>query len=119
MCGTAGAETAASIKTRLKDSIVFVQVYDTIANEVRGYVRDTIKCFNYDDGWIEAHGCIYNNNVLDAEFTSRDTLTMVAYRVPKRFLFIKYGTKRIEMSVTSTNPHTKINYAKYINFAKK
>ena len=53
-----------------------------------------------------------------ARIESRDTLQMIIHRVPKRFLFFRYGTKGVRMDVVSQNPHTRLSYPKVILFAK-
>ena len=42
-----------------------------------------------------------------------DTIKQIVHRVPKKFLFIKYGTKGIKQEVVSKNPHTKIVFTEY------
>ncbi len=37
-----------------------------------------------------------------------DTLDIVVYRVPKRFLFIPYGVKRLDCFISSRNPHSTV-----------
>lgn len=37
-----------------------------------------------------------------------DTLDVVIYRVPKRFLFIPYGVKRLDCFLSSRNPHSTV-----------
>ena len=59
------------------------------------------------------------NGVLDgdtfsAKIESVDTLQQVVHRIPKKFLFIKWGTKAIRQEVVSSNPHSKIVYTEYI-----
>ena len=49
---------------------------------------------------------------------SRDTLVQIVHRVPKRFLFFRFGTKAIRQEVVSMNPHTKVAYADYIELKK-
>ena len=49
---------------------------------------------------------------------SVDTLRQVVHRVPRRFLFIRFGTKAVRQEIVSSNPHTRIVYAEYVRFAK-
>lgn len=105
-----GGKTTLRIDTVTRDSIVYVPA------EGR---TDTMKCFKYDDGWVQAEGCINTAGRLQADFVSNDTLLVVAHRVPKRFLFFRYGTKYIELNVTTSNPHTRLESARYITFSKQ
>lgn len=110
-----GSHTELKVDTIIKDSIIFVPVIDSTGIT---YKQDTMQVWNWQDDWVKAHGTIYNNKV-EAEFESTDSLLIVAYRVPKRWWFIKYGTKYVEMEVVSSNPHTKLQYAKSVKLRQK
>lgn len=110
-----GSHTELKVDTIVKDSIIFVPVIDSTGIT---YKQDTMQVWNWQDDWVKAHGTIYNNKV-EAEFESTDSLLIVAYRVPKRWWFIKYGTKYVEMEVVSSNPHTKLKYAKSVKLRQK
>lgn len=43
-----------------------------------------------------------------------DTLTQIVHRVPRKFLFIRYGTKELRQEVISSNPDATIEYARYL-----
>jgi len=49
---------------------------------------------------------------------SRDTLYQVVHRVPRRFLFIRWGTKGIRQEMVNCNPHAEITYSQYIELVK-
>ena len=102
--------TSLRVDTIVKDSIVYLPQLARI---------DTLKCFEYNDGWISARGCIDSRNHFEGEFESRDSLLIVAHRVPKRFLFFRWGCKRVELDIKSSNPHSTITHAKYLDFSKK
>lgn len=106
----ANSATAARIDTITRDSIIYIK------EEGRA---DTLRCFEFDDGWVQANGCINKAGRLQADFVSNDTLLVVAHRVPKRFLFFRFGCKYIELNVTTSNPHTRLESARYIKFTKK
>lgn len=76
---------------------------------------DTVSCLHFSDPWLSMDGCI-----ADSQFTgtieSRDTLIHVAHRIPRRFLFFRFGTKAVEIEVMSKNPHTKITHIKHLEF---
>ena len=101
-----GTNTSYYITTPVRDSLVFVPV------------PDTLHAIRYRDAWLSLSGYIKNREFIGS-IESRDTLVQVVHRVPKRFLFIKYGTKGIRQEVVSKNPHTTINYAKYIELKKR
>lgn len=104
------SQTTLRIDTIVKDSVVYVPQLARL---------DTLKCFEFNDGWVEAQGCIDSSNRFTGSFTSRDSLLIVAHRVPKRFLFFRWGCKKVELDIVSTNPHTEITHAKWVEFQKK
>lgn len=76
-----------------------------------------IGSFLWSDPWVSVSGTIENKTV-HCDVISCDTLSFVAHRVPRRFLFIKYGTKKLQMDVVSANPHTKLEYARDVKIRK-
>lgn len=110
-----GSHTEVNVDTIIKDSIIFVPVIDSTGIT---YKQDTMQVWSWKDDWVKAHGTIYNNKV-EADFEITDSLLIVAYRVPKRWWFIKWGTKYVEMEVVSSNPHTKLKYAKSVKLRQK
>ena len=103
-------QTTLRIDTIVKDSIVYVPQLARL---------DTLKCFEFNDGWISAYGCIDSSNHFEGKFESRDSLLIVAHRIPKRFLFFRWGCKRVELDIKSSNPHSTITHATYLDFTKK
>lgn len=98
---TTSTKTDVEINVPVRDSIVY---RDRI---------DTIKCIEYIDPWIKLKGC-FNDKRFSGTIHATDTITQIVHRVPKKFLFIKYGTKAIRQEVVSKNPHTKIVFTEYI-----
>ena len=74
---------------------------------------DTIRHFDYHSPYIDLKGS-WQEDSIHMELTSYDTLLQVVHRIPKQFLFIRYGTKSLRQEVVSKNPHTKITYTEYI-----
>lgn len=91
-------------QTRLE---VRVPVHDTV------YLHDTIRYFRWQDRWVEVEGEIAGDS-LHCRVASVDTLLQVVHRVPRRFLFIRWGTKAIRQEIISKNPHTRIVYSEYV-----
>lgn len=98
--------TLIKVKTIIKDSIVY-----------RNGFQDTLQSFDWKDGWTKIHGVISNKDV-NISINSVDTLKQIVHRVPKKFLFFRFGTKAIRQDVISSNPHTKIVYSEYIELKK-
>lgn len=98
---TTVTKTEVEIQTVVRDSIVY---------------RDlpiSIKVINWRDPWIKLNG-VLDRDTFSAKIESVDTLQQVVHRIPKKFLFIKWGTKAIRQEVVSSNPHSKIVYTEYI-----
>ena len=76
------------------------------------------KVFRWADQHVSVDGIIRDDSV-SCHVTSIDTLQQIVHRVPRRFLFIRWGTKAIRQEVVSSNPHTRITYTEYIEFNKK
>lgn len=100
---TTATQTNVEIKTIIKDTIIY---------------RDTgmlvLPAIKWQDPWVNVDGIIKPDSTVDLSIQSVDTLFQVVHRVPKKFLFIRYGTKAIRQEITSSNPHTKIVYSEFI-----
>lgn len=103
---TTVTKTEVEIQTVVRDSIVY---RDRPVN---------LKVINWKDPWISLDGILDGKN-FSANIESVDTLSQVVHRIPKKFLFIKWGTKAIRQEVVSSNPHSKIVYTEYIELRKK
>lgn len=100
---TTATQTNVEIKTIIKDTIIY--------RDAGMLVLPAIK---WQDPWVNVDGIIKPDSTVDLSIQSVDTLFQVVHRVPKKFWFIKYGTKAIRQEITSSNPHTKIVYSEYI-----
>ncbi len=98
------SEIKFDVKTILKDSII---TRDSM-------VLDTLRCLAYEDLWLKFEGCTSDNINFDVQIECTDTIVQVVHRVPRKFWFIKWGTKAIRQEVISKNPHSKITYSEYI-----
>ena len=89
-------------------------VKDSVITE-RGntIVKDTVKAFRWSDSWADVSGYI-TKDTASIWLQSRDTLTTVVHRIPKKFLFFRWGTKAIEQLVYSRNPRNRITYDRYV-----
>lgn len=102
---TTATQSNYKIKTVVKDSIVY---------------RDMpvkLQRIDFRDPYIDLTGTI-DSGTFSGDITTRDTLVQIIHRVPKKFLFIKYGTKAIRQEVVSKNPYSKIVYTEYIELKK-
>lgn len=100
-------------KTATKSEVEFVAPrFDTVI------LHDTLSLFRWNDAWTHIEGTIRGEEV-ECKVESVDTLYQVIHRVPHRFWFIRYGTKAIRQEIVSSNPHTRIVYAEYIELPKR
>ena len=67
--------------------------------------------------WVTVDGIISADSV-ECRVESIDTLRQIVHRVPRRFLFIKFGTKALRQEIVSTNPHSKIVFTEYIKIER-
>lgn len=104
----ANMQTEVKVDTLVRDSIVYVPQLA---------VLDTFQVVRWADAWVQLHGTISKGR-FTASITSQDSLTVAIHRVPKKFWFIRWGTKRVECDVSSSNPHTQINAVKCVEIRK-
>ena len=116
---TLATATEIDVQVPLHDTIVrrdFAAVCDS--GRLAAAVRfDTVRSFRWRDPWVTVEGRIRGDSA-DCRVESVDTLRQVVHRVPRRFLFIRFGTKAVRQEIVSSNPHTRIVYAEYVRFAK-
>lgn len=108
---TTTTRTEIQIAAPLADTVV-VRQCDTAR------VGDTVRFFRWRDAWCRVEGTVLPDSVI-CRVESIDTLRQIVHRVPRRFLFIRWGTKAVRQEIVSTNPHTRIVYAEYIDMRKK
>lgn len=97
-------EASYPIVTPIRDSIV---IRDTVE------VPMTLKCLDFDNTYIRISGC-EEEGLFKGNIHTVDTLVQVVHRVPRKFWFIKWGTKAIRQEVVSKNPFSKITFTEYI-----
>lgn len=100
---TTGTKTETSVRIQVKDSVV---IRDSL-------MQIRLECIKLHTPYLDINGCI-EDHIFTGTIMSRDTLTHILHRIPKRWWFIRYGTKAIRMEVVSSNPNTQLTYAKYI-----
>lgn len=81
-------------------------------------LRDTLSLFRWSDEWVKVEGTIRGESV-ECRVASVDTLRQVIHRVPHRWWFFRYGTKAIRQEIASSNPHTQVVFAEYIELPKR
>lgn len=90
-----------------------VSTDSTCTSSNPGGVLPPIQHVSWSDPWVRLEGFI-RGDTLHAKVESRDTLQMIVHRVPRKFLFFRFGTKAVRMEVVSQNPHTSLSYPRLI-----
>lgn len=104
---TTTTKTKIELSTPLRDTIFLDRL-----------LPDTSSIFRWSDNWVRIEGYI-SSGIAECRIESIDTLRQVIHRVPRRFLFFRYGTKAIRQEITSSNPHTRIIYTEYLELPKR
>ena len=110
--------TKVEIRTPVRDTVV-VRLRDTLVVRLRDtlVVRDTLRLFRWRDAWVRVEGAVTADSVL-CRVESADTLRQVVHRIPRRFLFIRWGTKALRQEIVPSNPHTRIVYSEYVKIER-
>lgn len=101
-------ETAQVVRTVIRDSLIYVPVEDTTRR---------VSVFDWRDVWTSISGTIDGKD-MELRYHSSDTLTFVAHRIPRQFLFFRYGTKEVRLDVVSANPNTSLEYSRSVQLIK-
>lgn len=97
------SEAKAEIITILRDSVI----NDTMV----------LKCLKYNDNYFSIDACIHKDT-LQGSLRYTDTLIQVLHRIPRKFWFIRWGTKAVKQDAYFANPNAVINYSRYIELKK-
>ena len=121
-------EEIASLGIRLRraesyaKSVAVTTIADTVVVRDTVVLRDTVampaRHFAGEDAWSRVEGILFGDSLHYAIRTT-DTLHQVVHRVPRKFLFIPYGTKAIRQEVWSSNPNTELIYTEYIELPRR
>lgn len=115
----AAIKTSSLATADIHAAITTDSIYDEAdkdSNVLLSYPRSPQQV-SWSDPWMSLRGTIRGDS-FTARIESRDTLQMIIHRVPRKFLFFRYGTKGVRLDVVSQNPHTRLSYPKVILFAK-
>lgn len=101
--------TRFEVRTPLYDTVILRR--DTLP------LYDTLRRFAWRDAWVSLEGELARDTLV-CRVASVDTLHQIVHRVPRRFLFIRWGTKAIRQEIRSSNPHTRLVYADYVTISR-
>lgn len=114
---TASTTTSVEFKTRIFQTIVHDTVRDTVARSLTTFLPSRQLQLSWNDPWVSLSGTIADS-IFHGSLTSNDTLDIIVHRIPKRFLFFRFGCKQVRMDIISRNPHTRLTYARYYQLVK-
>ena len=113
-------EAAATLVSRQQTEAA-APLRDTVVVQAAGRAiaptLDTVRLFRWSDGWCSVEGQIGRDSV-QCRVESIDTLRQIVHRVPRKFLFIRWGTKALRQEIVPANPHTRIVYAEYVQLVR-
>ena len=102
-----GVNIRDSVVIQLRDSVV----YDTVSG-VLG------RPFEFVDTWTRIEGVVLEDHIR-MSYSVRDTINQIVYRIPKKFWFIRWGTKGFEQYIRMSNPHSHVVYNQTVLFTKR
>lgn len=77
-----------------------------------------VRMFRWADAWNSVDGVISGDSV-SCSVQHRDTIDQIVYRVPRKFLFIRYGTKAIRQVVSLRDTSSRVEYSRYIELTRE
>ena len=112
--GTAATVTRADIIANLSSR----QADDSASNlSTRLPVNSSTRLLAWSDPWLSISGTI-SDSLIRCSVSVSDTLDIIVHRVPRRFLFFRFGCREVRMDIISRNPHTRLTYARYYKLVK-
>ena len=119
------AEHIRSLGVRLNHAesltrLEMVQQLDTIISANNSSVpllSDSLCRIRWRDSWVSLSADVRPSES-HITLTTTDTLFQVVRRVPWRWWIFSWGTKAIRQEIRSSNPHTRLVYAEYIEIER-
>lgn len=119
------AERIRSLGVRLRHAksltlLETIQRLDTVivtAPEHSPLLSDSLCRIRWQDSWVSLAAEVRPTES-HITLTTTDTLFQVVRRVPWRWWIFSWGTKAIRQEIRSSNPHTQLIYAEYIEIER-
>lgn len=114
----ADAKLVKELKVKLKDVKTIHTASSSTADTVRiePIPNTADSVFSYQDKWLSLHIDIPARL---CQYTSKDSLTTIVSRLYKhKFLWWRWGTKGYQVQIVNFNPHSRINYSRYVEVVK-
>lgn len=104
-------ESSYHLQATARDTTVVIVQPDSTKQEVPAQV------IKYEDPHISFHGMIADQQFY-GDIKTQDTLFQIIHRVPRKFLFFRWGTKEFRQEVVSSNPYSNITYNRVLKIEK-
>lgn len=104
-------ESRYEIAAKVRDTLLYYEGGRSVSSS-----EDTLRparTIRFRNAHIELEGLILDS-LFHGSVITYDSLTQVVHRIPRRFLFIRWGTKELRQEIVSSNPHTSITYNRTI-----
>lgn len=114
----ADAKLVKELKVKLKDVKTIHTASSSTADTVRiePIPNTADSVFSYQDKWLSLHIDIPARL---CQYTSKDSLTTIVSRLYKhKFLWWRWGTKGYQVQIVNFNPHSRVNYSRYVEVVK-
>lgn len=114
----ADAKLVKELKVKLRDVKTIHTTSSSTADTVRieSIPNTADSVFSYQDKWLSLHIDIPARL---CQYTSKDSLTTIVSRLYKhKFLWWRWGTKGYQVQIINFNPHSRINYSRYVEVVK-
>lgn len=114
----ADAKLVKELKVKLRDVKTIHTASSSTADTVRiePIPNTADSVFSYQDKWLSLHIDIPARL---CQYTSKDSLTTIVSRLYKhKFLWWRWGTKGYQVQIVNFNPHSRINYSRYVEVVK-
>ena len=89
------------------------QHLDTLITAPMPILSDSLCRLRWKDSWTKLSVEVQQESA-QITLTTCDTLLQVVHRVPYRWWIFSFGTKAIRQEIHSSNPHTHLVYAEYL-----
>lgn len=98
------------------ETTVEAPVRDSVVQGTAG--TDTLRCLRYSDRWLTLDGCLDTSGRFRGTVVSVDTIVAVPSLIRRRFLFLRWGVKGVQLTATSRNPHARIYLQEYYQIGR-
>ena len=101
------------VKTPTLYSLNSTSDTSTTTTPIAPLLTDSLLRLQWRDSWVSLTLDVAEHQSR-LQLTSTDTLRQRLYRIPYRWWIFRWGTKAVRQEIASSNPHTRLVYAEYI-----